>query len=156
MRKFSWLLTVGAALLLFGSLAQESTGDSSGCEVFDGTVTARSVPRFDGEELVGFDVTGTGATGQLADLAVTAAFDVERFLEDGSVMISGSHTFEGGAYGRIVTADSGLTTGTGQVVNRMNIIEGGSGFLMTHGPIDLETGELTLDYLGVRCAAGGA
>ena len=150
MRKSPWFLGGLAALLLFAPSAAQDAAES--CTSLAGTIDAVSVPRLEGEALVGFDLTGTGATGPLADMEVTARFDVERFLADGSVVITGSHRFAGGALGDFASRDQGMTSATGAVVNRMELTEGASGFLITHGPIDLETGTLSLEYLGVHCA----
>lgn len=112
-----------------------------------------SIPRFDGEALVGFDVVVTDATGPLAGGEVTASLDVTQFLADGSIEFTGKHFFAGTETGTFVTADHGITTGDGGVADSLTIVDGAEGFLVTMGHIDLATGRLELGYYGMVCQA---
>ncbi len=149
MRKIPWMIGVAAALLLLAPTAAQDASEN--CSVWRGTADATSVPRMDGEMLAGFDVTSTGATGPLGDMDVTATLDVERFLADGSMVLRGSHRLEGSEFGTVTSEDHVLTTAGGEIVNRLEFVEGGTGFMITHGSVNMETGALQLEYLGVLC-----
>lgn len=149
--KLLLMLLIGAAPL--GVSLTMAQGNGEECRLLSGTMSAASVPQFEGEALTGFDVTVTSATGPLESLAVEAALTVEQFLSDGSLIFTGEHRFGDEGDGGFVTADRGLTTGEGGVANTLMIIKGGSGFLVTTGNIDLESGILDLQYEGVHCAA---
>lgn len=145
-----------AALVALGALPATAQDEGDTCRVLSGTIDATSVPRFEGDALVGFDVTVTGATGPLERAEITAALAVEQFLPDGSLVFTGEHRFGGNGAGAatFVTADRGITTGSGAVANSLQVVEGGTGFLVTTGRIDLDSGTLALEYHGVHCAAG--
>lgn len=155
MRRISISLLI-VALLLVTPLAVGGTAaqaESSVCTSVSGTIRAVSIPRFDGDALVGFDVVVMDATGLLAGGEVTASLDVTQFLADGSIEFTGKHTFTDTDAGSFVTADHGITTADGGVADSLAIVGGGTGFLVTMGHIDLATGELELGYYGMVCDA---
>lgn len=142
-------------LLAVGATAAWANGDGPTCGAVSGTIWASSIPRFDEDTLVGFDVVVTDATGPLSGGEVTAALVVTRFMADGSMEFTGEHRFTDTEVGTFVTADHGITTAGGGVADALTIVgdDGGSadGFLVTMGNIDLATGELVLDYHGMVC-----
>lgn len=138
-------------LLSVGSIVTLGEGNGTGCTAVSGTIWAVSIPRFDGEALVGFDVIVTDSIGPLAGGKVAASLDVTRFLADGSIEFVGNHYFTGTDAGTFVTADHGITTAAGGVADMLTIVGGGTGFLVTLGHIDLATGKLELDYHGMVC-----
>lgn len=123
-----------------------------GCVVVAGTIEGVSVPRFDGDALAGFDVTVTEVSGPLSGGEITASLTITHFLEDGSLVFDGRHHFTGTQVGTFSTADHGLTSADGRVGDLLTIDEGGSGYLLTMGNVNLETGQLALDYTGVVCS----
>jgi hypothetical protein len=82
----------------------------------------------------------------------SATFTIERADEDGTMHLTGSHTFWDGADAFLFrTRDEGLTTAEGRVENAMTIVEGATGSLATTGSVNLQTGALALDYTGEVC-----
>lgn len=154
------VLTIMVMLLALGSIAGAAEGEAlveatePMCTAVSGTIWALSAPVLDGEALVGFDVVVTEATGPLGGGEVTASLNVTTFLEDGSLEFTGEHRFTDTEMGTFVTADHGITTGQGGVANSLTIVDGGSGFVVTMGHIDLATGELELEYHGIVCTVG--
>lgn len=154
MRRIRFALLV-VALLAVGAAAVGAQADAPVCAAVSGTIWAASLPRFDGDALVGFDVVVTDATGPLAGGEVTASLDVTRFMADGSMEFAGRHRFAGTDAGTFVTADHGITTVGGGVADALTIVGGAGGFLVTMGNIDLATGELELTYHGMVCPTDG-
>jgi hypothetical protein len=118
----------------------------------EGTVTGQSVPILnDAGAPTGFRVKQATVGGTLAGTS-SATFTIERADEDGTMHLTGSHTFwdEGDQF-LFRTRDKGLTTAAGQVENTMTIIEGATGALSTTGSVNLQTGALALKYEGDVC-----
>lgn len=138
------------AALLLAVFACDSDPRRS-CDAVTGGVTGLSLPVFEGEALVGFRVEGAAVSGDLPGTS-TADFHIASAADDGTLHLTGSHTFldaEGAV--RFRTDDEGTTTAEGRVENRMTLVEGATGTLTTTGAVDLETGALTLRYEGEVC-----
>lgn len=121
------------------------------CDPVAGDVTGLSLPVFEDETLIGFRVEGASVSGDLPGTS-TADFHIASADDDGTLLLSGSHTFldpEGAV--RFRTEDEGTTTAQGRVHNRMTLVEGATGTLTTTGAVNLETGALTLRYEGEVC-----
>lgn len=141
------VLTLG---ITFVSVGAQENGPS--CLIVEGTIHGVSIPRFEGEALVGFDVSVTEVTGQLAGGEITASLTITEFLEDGSLVFDGTHHFVGTQAGTFSSSDHGITSGAGLVADMLTISEGASGFLITKGHVNLETGDLALEYVGLVCS----
>lgn len=150
-RRFVVLLAV--ALLTWGVSLSPVGAQVSGtsCVVVEGTIHGISIPRFEEEALVGFDVTVTEVDGQLAGGKIMASLTITEFLADGSLVFNGTHHFTGTEVGTFTTSDHGLTSAEGRVADILTITEGATGFLVTMGHVNLETGELVLEYTGLVC-----
>lgn len=141
------------ALLLAGLTACSNNPAAPLCSpgVVRGDVAGLSIPVFDGENLSGFRVDGATVDGDLAGSA-SAEFDIVRFDEQGTIHFTGSHEFMDSTNGFLFqTSDEGITTATGEVENHMTVVTGGTGELTTTGTVDLQTGELRLEYQGEIC-----
>lgn len=135
--------------VLFVATACDST--TSSCDAVQGTVTGQSVPVLDDGALTGFQVEKATVDGDLPGTS-TATFSIDSTDGDGTMHLTGSHTFWDRSDAFLFrTRDEGKTTATGQIENTMLIIEGATGTLSTTGSVDLRTGALTLDYDGEVC-----
>jgi hypothetical protein len=143
------LAAVGLGIIM---LAAACDSDASACETVQGTVTGQSVPILsDAGVPTGFRVEKATVSGSMTGTS-SATFSVMRADEDGTMHLTGSHTFWDGADTFLFrTRDEGMTTADGRVENAMTIVEGATGSLATTGSVNLQTGALALDYTGEVC-----
>jgi hypothetical protein len=143
------LATMGLGIIM---LAAACDSDVSACETVQGTVTGQSVPILnDAGVPTGFRVEKATVAGAMSGTS-SATFTIERADEDGTMHLTGSHTFWDGDDAFLFrTRDEGLTTADGRVENTMTIVEGATGSLTTTGSVNLQTGALVLDYTGEVC-----
>lgn len=143
------LLITGLCIMILAAACDSTT---SSCEAVQGTVAGQSVPVLNDDGApTGFQVEKATVAGTMSGTS-SATFTIERAGEDGTMHLTGSHTFWDGADQFLFrTRDEGLTTADGHVENAMTIIEGATGSLATTGRVNLQTGALTLDYTGEVC-----
>jgi len=143
------LCTVGLAIIMSAAACDSNT---SACEAVQGTVTGQSVPLLnDAGAPTGFSVEKAAVDGSMSGTS-SAIFTIERADEDGTMHLTGAHTFWDGDDAFLFrTRDDGLTTADGRVENAMTIVEGATGSLATTGSVNLQTGAIMLDYTGEVC-----
>ena len=146
------LLALAAVGFTTIMLAAACDSNTSACETVQGTVIGQSVPILDDDGLpTGFRVEQATVEGSMSGTS-SATFTIERADEDGTMHLTGSHTFWDGTDAFLFrTRDEGMTTTDGRVENAMTIVEGATGSLATTGSVNLQTGALALDYTGEVC-----
>jgi len=143
------VVLVAAFTLGSSSLSASAQEKNSRCSIITGVIHGVSVPRLEEGVLTGFDVTVSKVTGPLSGGEIFASLKVTRFLDDGSMLFKGTHRFAGTRAGTFTTSDRGVTSADGRMGNILTISEGACGFLLTTGTVDVETGELVLEYTGL-------
>ena len=143
------LWITGLCIMILAAACDSTT---SSCEAVQGTVAGQSVPVLnDAGVPTGFQVEKATVTGTMTGTS-SATFTIGRVDEEGTMHLTGSHTFwDGEDQFLFRTRDEGLTSANGRVENAMTIIEGATGTLSTAGSVNLQTGALTLDYTGEVC-----
>jgi hypothetical protein len=144
---------LGAAALLAAIAALPAGAEprpAASCTNVSGTVSAIGIPVISGGTLVGFNVIGTGSTGQLGG-AVNATLTVERALPSGTLHLSGTHNYGSSPAGAIAVSDRLVVTPSGHITNTSKVVSGGTGFLHTAGTLNPTTGVVQLDYHGRIC-----
>ncbi len=144
---------LGAAALLAAIAALPALAEprpAKSCTNVSGTVSAIGIPVISGGALVGFNVIGTGSTGQLGG-AITATLTVEQALPGGTLHLSGTHNYGSSPAGAISLADRLVVTPSGHITNVSQVVSGGTGFLHSAGTLNPATGAVQLDYHGRIC-----
>jgi hypothetical protein len=128
-----------------------SRSDAS-CQNVAGTIVAQAVPIIDPQHgVIGFSESGGTVTGDLAG-SVDATLYISRVGDDGTLHFTGSHTFEAATGLTLTTSDQGAVSNEGRVHNSLNIMDGGSGMLQTHGTANAEL-LVELRYHGRVCTS---
>jgi hypothetical protein len=139
-------LAVAGLILLPASAAAEPRPAAS-CENIKATVQGVLEPIFDDDfNLVGFALNTESLGG-----TVTGETFIERITPGGTIHFSGILVFENTDYGDFVTTDDGTTAPNGRVNTTLRLIEGGSGFISSHGWVDFTTLEFEFRQHGRIC-----
>ncbi|HEX9993968.1 MAG TPA: hypothetical protein VGB14_13650 [Acidimicrobiales bacterium] len=146
-------VVAAVALLTLAPVAAAAGRPADRCTNVAGTLSGVTTPVVEDGVVTGFHVVVTSATGDLGG-TVTADLVLERSMPGGTLHVGGAHHFVDTAVGSFETSDRIVVTPGGVVHDTLRIVSGDvSGFLVTHGTVDLATGALELDYHGRVCSA---
>jgi hypothetical protein len=136
-----------AVMVMIPASAVAAPRPAASCENVKASVQGVLAPIVDADfNLIGFSLN----TDSLGGTVVGQTY-IERITPGGTIHFSGVLEFANTDYGDFVTTDEGITTPNGRVNTTLSLIEGGTGFISSHGWVDFTSLEFEFRQHGRIC-----
>jgi hypothetical protein len=138
-------------LALIPNVAFARTTFHPPCSLIGGTFIGQAHPTPYGFDSYVVELSG-GLSGPAPGTRLTAV-TVRSTSPDGTIIFTEDGIFNTTRFGTLQTAGNGVIHPSGQVIDVLQVIRGGSGFVVAYGTANIAAGTIDVSYAGRICPA---